>query len=101
VIYHIKDSIGGWGALGCYRAMGAPQIEIKYVDNTATDGYLRIIVNGMIQPSIRVHFEVGNEAAIHMGLHKVLAHVYEQAYKHGDRDAKQKVWNLMEWAKSR
>jgi hypothetical protein len=81
--------------------MGTPQVEIKYVDNTATDGYLRIIVNEMIQPSIRVHFDVGNESTIHMGLHKVLTHVYEQAYRDGQRDAKQKVCDFLDWAKSR
>ena len=79
----------------------APQVEIRYVDNTEKDGYLSIIVNGMIQPSIRVHFDVGNEATIHMGLHKVLTHVYEQAYKDGERAAKQKVCGLLDWAKSR
>ena len=81
--------------------MDTIKIEIKYVDNTDEDGYLRIIVNGFIQPSIRIKFEPGNEATIHMGLAKVLQHVYEQAYKDGERAAKQKVCGLLEWAKSR
>lgn len=80
--------------------MDTPRVETKYVDNTDVDGYLRIIVNGFIQPSIRIKFEPGNEATIHIGLGKVLEHVYEQAYKDGERTAKQKVCGLLDWAKS-
>jgi len=81
--------------------MDKPRVEIKYVDTTETNGYLRILVNGFIQPSIRTDFETGNEASIHMGLSNVLEHVYEQAYKDGELAAKQKVCNLLKWAKSR
>ena len=80
--------------------MEQPKVEIKYVDNTETDGYLRIVVNGFIQPSIRVHFDVGNEATIYPALQKVLSHVYDQAYKDGERSAKQKVCELLNWINS-
>lgn len=81
--------------------MDKPRVEIKYVDTTDTDGYLRIIVNGFIQPSIRTDFDTGNESTIHMGLSKVLEHLYEMAYRDGERAAKQKVCDLLEWVKSR
>ena len=80
--------------------MEQPKVEIKYVDNTETDGYLRIVVNGFVQPSIRIKFEPGNEAAIHMGLSKVLEHLYEMAYRDGERVAKQRVCGLLDWLKS-
>ena len=79
--------------------MEQPKIEIRYVDNTEADGYLRIVVNGFIQPSIRVHFDVGNEATLQTGLHKALTHVYETAYRDGERAAKRKVCDLLDWIK--
>ncbi len=81
--------------------MDKTQVEIKYVDITDADGYLRIIVNGFIQPSIRTDFQTGNEATIHMGLSKVLEHLYEMAYRDGERATKQKVCDLLEWVQSR
>ena len=81
--------------------MDTPKVEIKYVDNTDADGYLQIFVNGFRQPSIGIKFEPGNEATIHMGLRKTLESVYKQAYMDGERAAKQKVSDLLDWVKSR
>ncbi len=77
-----------------------PKIEIKYVEIKQTDmkGYLQIVVNGFLQPSIRMDFETGNNADIHLGLSNLLSHVYSKAYKHGERDAKQTVCNFLNWA---
>ena len=64
-------------------------------------GYLQIIVNGFLQPSIRIDFETGNNAYIHLSLSNLLSHVYCKAYKHGERDAKQTVCNFLDWARQK
>jgi hypothetical protein len=81
--------------------MESPSVEIKYVDNTETNGYLQIIVNGIIQPSIRVGFDAGNTAAIHSGLSKVVEAVYKMGVADGERTGKQKIKSLLNWANSR
>jgi hypothetical protein len=81
--------------------MEQPKVEIKYVDNTETDGYLRIVVNGFIQPSIRVSFDVGNDAVIHEGLVRLLTSVYNKSHQDGVRDTKQKLRDFLNWITGR
>jgi len=79
--------------------MDKPKIEIKYIENHV-GGYLNIVINGLICPSIRMDFETGNSATIHQGLSKLLERVYVTAYKHGERASKQKVCDFLDWAYS-
>jgi hypothetical protein len=80
--------------------MNNPKVEIRYVDNSDTEGYLQIIVNGIIQPPIRLGFDPGNDARIHMGLGNLLAAVYQMGFRDGEQSGKEKVRELLEWAQS-
>ena len=80
--------------------MDKPRVEIKYVDNTETEGYLRVVVNGLTQPPIRIDFEPGNDAKVHMTLSKTIEAVYKMGVNDGERTSKLKMCELIDWANS-
>lgn len=79
--------------------MLSPRIEIKYIDTTEQHGYISVIVNGMLQPSIQTDFTTGNDASIHMGLRRLMEQVYEQGYDDGEKSGKQRISTLIEWSR--
>jgi hypothetical protein len=86
--------------------MDAPRIQIRYVDGDNDDpancGYILVSVNGFSQPSIFFKdFDMGNDARIHMGLRSLVEKVYARGFSDGERASKNKVNELIDWAKSR
>ena len=79
--------------------MKSPRIEIKYIDTTEQDGYISVVINGLLQPSIQTDFTTGNDASIHMGLHRLIAQVYKLGYDEGEYSGKQRISALIEWSR--
>jgi len=81
--------------------MAEPRIEIKYVDAIDHEGYLSTVLNGFLQPSIRMGFTPGNDANTHTGLRDLIEAVYARGFRDGERESKNRVNELIDWAKSR
>jgi hypothetical protein len=84
----------------------APRIEIRYVEGCNDDpencGYILVSVNGCSQPSIFFQdFDAGDDAKIHLGLLALIESVYAKGFHDGEIFSKNKVKELIDWAKAR
>lgn len=85
--------------------MKKPRIEINFFDggndDPANSGYIRTAVNGHMQTLMFFKdFDTGNDARIHTGLRELVERVYERGYLDGERESKNKVNEIIDWAKS-
>jgi len=77
------------------------RINVRYIDTHDNHGYMSIDVNGFSQPSIAIDFDTGNNVHFHRQLTELVHSAYTRGYHESERECKNKVNQLIDWAKSR
>ena len=83
--------------------MTNPKIDIRYIDGCDMDepdhGYIMICINHERVAEIYTDFTTGNTAQLHIGLKEALESAYERGVKDGVKRSKERINDLLEWAK--